>query len=66
MRRQFTKAARKRLHRRFRTIKLSREAWGPPDAHLITTPIANNAVCDYGSGFEAASNANKNYLSPRL
>jgi hypothetical protein len=33
---QFRKIARKRLRHR-RTIKLSREAWGPPNAHLLTS-----------------------------
>jgi hypothetical protein len=35
IRRQFVKAARKR--RRVRTIRLSREEWGGPNAHLQTT-----------------------------
>jgi hypothetical protein len=50
-RRSFRKVALKRLRRRL-IIRLTREAWGPPDAHLITTPIANNES-DCGNGFEA-------------
>jgi hypothetical protein len=34
--RQFAKAARNRLQRRH-IIRLTRQAWGPPDAHLQTT-----------------------------
>jgi hypothetical protein len=64
-RRSFRKVALKRLHRRL-IIRLTREAWGPPDAHLITTPIANSES-DCGKGFEAGITRNShgnNYLSP--
>jgi Relaxase/Mobilisation nuclease domain len=61
----FKQVARKRLYRRL-IIRLTREAWGPPDAHLITTPITNNES-DCGNDFEAAIARNShgnNYLSP--
>ena len=61
----FKQVARKRLYRRL-IIRLTREAWGPPDAHLITTPITNNKS-DCGNGCEAAIARNShgnNYLSP--
>lgn len=67
VRRTFRKVARKRLYRRL-IIRLTHEAWGPPDAHLITTPIANNES-DCGNGVEAAIARNghsNNYLSPSL
>ena len=63
---QFRKIARKRLRHR-RTIKLSREAWGPPNAHLIVTPLSNNdAGRDYGNDAASRPNANANHLSPCL
>jgi Relaxase/Mobilisation nuclease domain len=61
----FKKVARKRLYRRL-IIRLTREAWGPPDAHLITTPISNNES-DCGNSCETAPARNShgnNYLSP--
>ncbi|MBV8938025.1 MAG: hypothetical protein JO095_19780, partial [Alphaproteobacteria bacterium] len=65
VRQSFRKVARKRLPRRL-IIRLTREAWGPPDAHLITTPITNNES-DCGNSFDAAIARNShgnNYLSP--
>ena len=57
---QFIEAGRNRL-RRIRVIRLSREAWGPPDAHLQTTLDLLNG----GAPQEASNNhAFRSYVQP--
>lgn len=67
VRKQFEKVAKARVVRRVRTIILSPEEWGAPDAHLTNTNDLlnlwnNDAGSDYGGGFDA----NKNHIFPQL
>lgn len=67
MRKQFEKVAKVRTVRRVRTIILSPEEWGAPDAHL-TNPLDqlhlwnNDAVGDY----DGVSDTIQNHIPPQL
>jgi hypothetical protein len=68
-RKQFRKVAKNRAHRRVRTLILSPEEWGAPDAHLTNTldlvNLWNNDMSgssDYGGGFDAS----RDHISPGL
>jgi hypothetical protein len=64
---QFEKAAKARAVRRVRTIILSPEEWGAPDAHLTNTndllQLWNN---DAGSNYDTGFDTIKNHISPQL
>jgi hypothetical protein len=67
---QFAKRA-KRLAQYRRTIRLTREAWGPDDAHLtdtraLTSQWNTGAGVDYGSGPASAPATHTNFVSPRF
>jgi hypothetical protein len=61
--------AKKSLRPRFRIVRLDRDAWGPEDAHLWTTPTNNTGGSNYGTsrapGNKPAGTAN-NFSSPDL
>jgi hypothetical protein len=65
---QFEKAAKARAVRRVRTIILSPDEWGAPDAHLTNTNDLlqqlwnNDAGSDYGGSFDT----NQNHICPHL
>jgi len=67
VRKQFEKVAKARAIRRVRTIILSPEEWGAPDAHLTNTNDLlqlwnNDAGSDYDGGFDTI----QNHISPHL
>jgi hypothetical protein len=68
-RKQFRKVAKNRAHRRVRTLILSPEEWGTPDAHLTNTlDLVNlwNSDMSSGSDYCGGFDANQDHISPRL
>lgn len=65
--RQFEKVAKALAVRRVRTIILSPDEWGAPDAHLTNTndllQLWNN---DAGSGYDGGFNTTQNHIFPGL
>lgn len=68
VRKQFQKVAAARARRRVRTIVLTAEEWGGPDAHLTSTlDLLTHLNNDMSGGNEyGVVDANLHHLSPRL
>jgi len=67
VRKQFGKVAKACAVRRGRTIILSPEEWGAPDAHLTNTnELLNLWNNDAGSDYGGDIDANKNHIFPQL